>query len=286
LEIGKRLKAAKEALHSLGAERDTLEQQSRFLLGIVTKFQDITSRALTTNYGADDLFDEDPKLRIATEVVRRNGLFSDQIEKWGQEYWFNSNDEPGESLTPVSGFTDPASPSESLELSAEDGETATTPCRIGVRTSSDPPELEEILHGQEAILAPSSNILAWLEATYTNSCGFELGTFDPNLLSTIMKRQTTKWTKLSLGYISDTVVTVHNYIVKLMQSLCSDERVRANLLSNIMDDLLERYQMALEQVIFLLHVERVGTPMTQNHYFNDNLQKWYVKFRSHCRTEN
>jgi hypothetical protein len=95
-----------------------------------------------------------------------------------------------------------------------------------------------------------------------------------------MKRQSTKWTGLALGYISDVVVTVHNFILGLLRSICADERVRTNLLSILMDELVERYKEALEKVSFLLYVERVGTPITQNHYFNDNLEKWYVRLAS------
>ncbi|KKZ68835.1 hypothetical protein EMCG_00006 [[Emmonsia] crescens] len=270
-EIGKRLKVSREALRTLGAERDTPEKQSRFLLDIVKRFQDLISLALTTNYGADDLFDEHPELRIATEIVRRNTIFSEQMEKLGQEYWFNSKDEPRKESIPESGLP-LRSPLEELEFFGEEtAKKSSANDKFNVRISSDPAELDDILHDQEAIPAPSSNIHKWLEATYTNSCGFELGTFDPNLLSTIMKRQTTKWTSLALGYVSDTVAIVHTFILTAMPSLCADERVRTNLLSNIMDDLIERYRMALEQVSFLLQVERVGTPMTQNHYFNDNI---------------
>ena len=44
----------------------------------------------------------------------------------------------------------------------------------------------------------------------------------------------------------------------------------------LMADLTKRYVKAINQVKFLLEVERGGTPMTLNHYFNDNLEKWYA----------
>ncbi|OJD16945.1 hypothetical protein AJ78_02927 [Emergomyces pasteurianus Ep9510] len=246
-EIGKRLKASREALRSLGVERDTPEKQSRFLLDIVKRFQDLVTLALTTNYGADDLFDEHPNLRIATEVVRRNSIFSNQMEKLGQEYWFNPKDEACKERIPGTNVTQPSPPEVPSLFGEETTKIRGANEQLEVRVTSDPAELEDILHGQEVLSAPSSNIQEWLETTYTNSCGFELGT--------------------------DTVVIVHTFIITAIPSLCADERVRTNLLSNMMDRLIERYRMALEQVLFLLQVERVGTPMTQNHYFNDNLQK-------------
>lgn len=39
-----------------------------------------------------------------------------------------------------------------------------------------------------------------------------------------------------------------------------------------MDGLVKRYQKAIEQVDFILTVERSVTPITFNHYFNDNLE--------------
>lgn len=89
-----------------------------------------------------------------------------------------------------------------------------------------------------------------------------------------MKAQSAKWTSLALGYISDVIVMVHGFILQLLQSICPDKRVRTNLLSVLRDDLFGRYQLAIEHVEFLLSAERAGTPMTQNHYFNDTLEKW------------
>lgn len=43
------------------------------------------------------------------------------------------------------------------------------------------------------------------------------------------------------------------------------------------DELLERYEKAMSHTHFILRVERKGTPLTTNHYFNDNLQKDRVK---------
>jgi len=55
--------------------------------------------------------------------------------------------------------------------------------------------------------------------------------------------------------------------------MCEDERVRASLWSALQEHLLERYQKAVTHVKFILRVERCGTPLTTNHYFNENLQK-------------
>jgi len=43
------------------------------------------------------------------------------------------------------------------------------------------------------------------------------------------------------------------------------------------DELLGRYEKAVEHTHFVLRVERKGTPLTTNHYFNENLQKARVE---------
>ena len=107
-----------------------------------------------------------------------------------------------------------------------------------------------------------------------SSRGFELGTFDSSILATTMKVQTTKWAAIALGYISDIATIVHRFIDRVLQSICSEAQVKSELLSALMDGLTERYHKAIDQVRFLLDVERTGTPMTLNHYFNDTLEKW------------
>jgi hypothetical protein len=46
-----------------------------------------------------------------------------------------------------------------------------------------------------------------------------------------------------------------------------------NILTRLWDELTGKYRQAISHVEFLLKVERGGTPMTLNHYLNDNLQK-------------
>jgi hypothetical protein len=46
-----------------------------------------------------------------------------------------------------------------------------------------------------------------------------------------------------------------------------------NMLTRLWDELTGKYRQAISHVDFLLKVERGGTPMTLNHYLNDNLLK-------------
>ena len=264
LEIIKRLKAARGSLNLLGIERDTTEKQRRYVLDIVTKFQDLVSAALMTNYGGDIAFKGQPDLRLPTKLASRNDEFSEQMQYWGQHSWFCDGDISTEDV-------DSGPKPVETNLNAKDLKKTT----INVRTVPSNLEVEEILYDQKSLPKPLDNIIDWLEDEYQRSRGFELGTFSSSLLSTVMKTQSRKWPDLAMGYISDAVVIVHKFILQLLRSACTDEKVRAGLLSIIMDDLFDRYKKAIAHVSFLLNVERFGTQMTQNHYFNDTLEKWY-----------
>jgi hypothetical protein len=67
---------------------------------------------------------------------------------------------------------------------------------------------------------------------------------------------------------------VHIFIKKALIISCGDQGLGQNILSFLLDDLINKYQQALSTTSFLLKIEREGTPMTQNHYLNSNLQKW------------
>lgn len=62
---------------------------------------------------------------------------------------------------------------------------------------------------------------------------------------------------------------------------CNDivpsKHVRQNVTSLLTEKLREKYESAIKQAKFLLEVKLSGTPATYNHYFNDNLNKWYVR---------
>jgi hypothetical protein len=90
-EVSKRLKECKRSLKSLGEERESPEQQSKYLLEIVSKFQRITENALYTNYGSQDAFDEEPDLRLATLVANHNVEFSEDFSSQGHVYNFKSH---------------------------------------------------------------------------------------------------------------------------------------------------------------------------------------------------
>lgn len=269
----KRLKDSKNLLQSLGVQRETAEQQRRVLLDIVSAFQEITQHALATNYGANDVFDEDKNLRLARLVSLRNDVFSNNLAQLGHTYTFRSKPERA-------GDTD-GSVDDREERRNNPADTEKQQDIMQSRKTWDTTQntsvadLEEILHASE-LVEPSfkSGILPWIEEIYSNSRGFEIGTFNHTLLSTLMTKQSVKWPILARGYISDIISVVHAFVRKALEVVSKSRQISTNIMSLLMDDLVEKYKQAISTVEFLLQIEREGTPLTLNHYFNDNLEKW------------
>jgi len=264
-EIVRKLASTRGKLHQLGMERETSEKQLLYLTDLSTRFQRLVSLSVDAKYGSDAVFDN-MQLRLATLISERNATFSDELARHGQQYHFTTS----KNSVPTDEDLPPALSWEMVE-SVPPGTEAT----FEVRKWADCGEMEEILHAQESLpVANGKSIALWLREVYKSSRGFELGTFDSSILGTTMKAQSTKWTSIALGYISDVVTIVHQFILQALDSICPEQLVKSALLSVLMDGLSERYTKAIGQVRFLLDVERTGTPMTLNHYFKDNLEKW------------
>ncbi|KAL3467221.1 P-loop containing nucleoside triphosphate hydrolase protein [Aspergillus heterothallicus] len=253
-EIGIRLKEAKAQLHGLGAERENSTHQRGYLLDIISAFQTITQNAKTINYGSHDHFDHSRELRLATLIVNRNEQFANDMDERGHLHHFED-----------------VVDSEAAPIAELDVQEENKP--ISNRRLESCFDVKDILPGPADVLKPLPNIEQWLKSVYTESRGFELGTFSPALLATTMKKQSSKWSTLAEGYMSDVVTIVHAFVVKTLEYACPNPTVRQGLLSRLMDSLLEKYTQAIEHAEILSQIERCGTPITLNHYFADNLQK-------------
>jgi len=254
------LNAARQALVQLGRKRETTAEQSRYLLDMSMRFQEIVTSALTANYVNCDWFDEYQNLRFATKVVNRNDIFAKTLEQQGHSYIFEGT---------------PSDDPEEGDTVSEQADEKKLDENILIRFVDTPDDLEELTAGPKTIdNQTSEDILTWLTKVHKDSRGFELGTFDSSLLAMTMKTQSSNWEPIAIGYIKDVIIMAHEFISDLLKLICPDQRVRDGLISALMDGLLAKYKGALDHVHFLLHVERTGTPATLNHYFNDNLQKW------------
>ncbi|CZS92510.1 related to vacuolar sorting protein VPS1, dynamin, and related proteins [Rhynchosporium agropyri] len=287
-ELNRRLKACRSSFATLGASRDTAADQSRYLIDIAARFQEVASLALDAKYWGDGIFDLHDNLRLATLMVGRSEAFSNMIQKSGHTYQFEtmstvsrvkSATKKGQKLPNTFQFGTvaeqevPGSPTWQSQV-PEEVESGSTSAFCNTRLNKDHEDIGDILSDNEELISPEGpGILQWLTKVYRSSRGFELGTFDPSLLAITMREQSKKWNSIAVGYISDAVTIVHNFITNLLQVVCVETRVRNGLISLLIDGLLERYKKAIAQVEFVLQVERSEKPATQNHYFNDTLEK-------------
>jgi hypothetical protein len=262
-EINKNLRDRQDGFRSLGPERNTTEQQLQYLLGIVSAFQNLTVQALGAEYSSNDAFENIRALRLSTEIVTRNEKFSDDLSRWGHLVAFNN------ALSAQTNASDITVNHPKLKRQL-----------LSSRKVKGIPEIQEILPKSSDISPPlSHDISSWISDEYRQSRGFEIGTFNHALLSGLMKKQSFKWISLANGYIGDIITIIHAYITNGLRQVCIDRRVSENLLAFLKDKLFERYQSAINEVGFLLLVERSTTPMTLNHYLNDSLEKWYLLTR-------
>ncbi|PLN80206.1 P-loop containing nucleoside triphosphate hydrolase protein [Aspergillus taichungensis] len=268
-EILKRLKSRQQALKDLGDECITSQQQRSFLLGVVSRFQQITSYGLNSLYAMDDVFVDNPDLRIATLVMNCHIAFAENLSSWAHEYRFimnNMNQDEGTSAFGTSFMN--------LQDLKSMNKSDTPPPVINTRTTEDIEELTEILHESTLEKYPNeSGIHQWLTEVFHLSRGFEMGTFNPSILAEAFRKQSAKWPNFALGYISDVIILIHRFILKALKLSCGSQHVCDRLKARLMNDLLSKYRDAIKHVCFLLHIERSGMPLTLNHYFNDTLQR-------------
>lgn len=236
----------------MGQDRDTAMLQAQHLSGLASKFQRLTSNALDTKYSGEPIFEQKEDLRLATVMVKRNDNFRDIMVHKGHKVQF---------------------------LGAEDQFTYAFK-RMSVKRNTSRlnrgnPELEDSLQQPVQVDMPKSEgTMDWLRDLYSSSRGFEIGVFQPSILSNAMRKQTEKWETLALGYISDVICIVDHFITEMMEHVCADARVYDGLLATLSDELGSKYAAATNHVKYLLAVEREQIPVTVNRDFREKLEEW------------
>ncbi|KFY39004.1 hypothetical protein V494_04137 [Pseudogymnoascus sp. VKM F-4513 (FW-928)] len=268
-QIEDRLLLCKKNLSGMGADRETSEQQRHYLEGIAAQFERITNDALSANYCRHDVFGQDQNLRLPTLVVDRTDRFAEDIKSKGHSVEFKDSTEEITSAEDEDSESDLPSPEYDYD---NDGDYAHN---VGLDPkSSEYPELLDILRQDLHIsLIKRGDIIAWIEAEYRKARGYSLEVMDPNILPMLWQKQSSNWQGITLSFMNDIIIYVHDFICRLLSHVCPDSKVRNGLLAFIMDDLLGKYGVAINHVEFILRVERHGTLLTKNHYFGDTLTK-------------
>ncbi|KAI9785813.1 MAG: hypothetical protein M1835_003243 [Candelina submexicana] len=258
-EIADRLATCEEELRDLGPSRQTPEQQRKYLLGIATKFQEITTFAVEAQYGRHQFLKDDRNLRLATLIVDFNSAFSADMERRGHAV--NFTESIVAEICPPPSFVE-KKPGESQEEAFTDIKLLWYPELINFlpTASTSPPH-------------HSMDILSWIEFEYKSFRGFELGTFNPSILPTLFQELSMRWEDLVGTYLANIIASTHHFCNTLLARLCTEERVLAALWSLLIDELLHRYRKMVAHVQFILQTERSGNLLTTNHYFHETLDK-------------
>ena len=271
-EISKLLKTCNEQLDDLGLARDTPSEQSKYVMGVATKYWRLVDDALCARYN-DNYFTDNRAARLATKVVQRNETFARTMVVLGHSYDFDSEPVGGANSNGDGDYTKARQSRKSAIDSIRKQLKDDVSFKVHDLNAHD--DLEEILQSPTTVVKPvEGKMLGWLSEVYDNSRGFELGTYDSKILASTMREQSANWEHIAHGYINDIATMVHEFICDVLKHLCPDERLCEGLKSLLMEELLARYKIAVDKVRFLLKVERAGTPSTLNHYFNENLEKW------------
>jgi hypothetical protein len=256
-EINRKLNEAKTALAILGEERNNSKAQADFLLDIVAKFQDVRAKALSGNYTSSDLFDKAKLARLATTVLTRNEQFQHDMIRFGHVYAFQPNETDFSGQHQLTDQSSPASAQQDTQLRTR---------RIDTHL-----EVSDILVECEVFSEPDrEDILRWLEDEYNGLRAFELGTLNTYLVPHAMKKQSSRWEAIALGYISDIIAVVSMFMVDILTDLCPNPRVSHGLMAIITDELYAHYQKAIDHTRFLVDNERSDTLMTLQQSFTDN----------------
>jgi hypothetical protein len=258
-QIVHQLSTCRKRLEDLGADRESADQQRRFLLEISQNFQDVTNFALDAYYSRHAVFGSIPELRIATLAVERMERFAKDIERLGHTVVFESEAREG---------VETGSPLVSSTPSSNGSEAGAKNPHL------EYPELSDLILTNRVDPEPSDrNILEWIGEEYRKARGFGLAIIGPSILPTIWQEQSKNWEDLTNAYIADIVFFVHDFTFKALAHVCPDEGVRSGLWSVLQERLVDRYRAAVQHVDFIIRVERFGTPLTTDPYFNENLQK-------------
>ncbi|EPE34263.1 P-loop containing nucleoside triphosphate hydrolase [Glarea lozoyensis ATCC 20868] len=92
-QIIQQLSSCRKRLDGLGADRESTDQQRRFLLELSQKFQDVTNCALDAYYSRHAVFASVPGLRLATLAVERMERYAKDIKTFGHTISFDSEEE-------------------------------------------------------------------------------------------------------------------------------------------------------------------------------------------------
>ncbi|XWX01651.1 hypothetical protein V2A60_009679 [Cordyceps javanica] len=274
-ETRQMLDKAKKDLAHLGLSRQTVQEQQQFLVAIASEFQALVRSALSADYSAHAFFDDD-QFRLITRVLNATEEFKAEFNLSAHTYEF---------IQPAGSVSGADSSPPEAALSEPDSSISRANVADEEMSPGRETDLNSVIVRERNDDEPRQGIMAWIKEIHHRSRGTELFSFNPAVFSTAFRQQTAKWMTQAEVFVSRIIFMIHNFIVSTLKVVCSDEKVRDEILAQILDDALTRYESGLSQVRFLFKVETEGHPYT----FNDFLRTKFTNLqgaRMECELSN
>ncbi|KAJ4229186.1 hypothetical protein NW759_003909 [Fusarium solani] len=270
-DVGSQIKECKRELDSLGPPRQDEREQRSFLCNIAATFQSRARAALAADYNADPVFDQDA-LRLITQVVNITDVFSADFHQGAHSRHFQNLE-----LLSQSGedgiSDDDDCDGTSVELMIDNLRELLHHAKLDDVAPSELVELGDVIELPRETSMPHDDVTSWISNIYLQNRGLDLGTFNANLVATAFAEQSRKWAEMTKTYMSRVILTVHRFIAAAIRSVCQEEQARSQLWSAILDSLVERYRMAMDQAKLLVKVEQHKKPYTLNRQFAEARSK-------------
>lgn len=266
------LAASRESFVGLGSPRQSQRDLQIYLSGMAGRFQSIVRDAMDANYSYHSELQED-RFHLITEIIDITRQFNKDFMALSTTYQFKRKIDL-KSSGQTANDDSKSSDSESLEQPEDGRERDDT--AISAANMSRFPELESIIDLTWKPAEPKQEIMDFISQVDRVSRGMEMGTLSPNLLFFAFKQQSTKWEPMAKFYVSRVILAIHRFVNAVLETICKDPKVLEELKSALEHDLIDRYRAAIEQVIFLVSLERDARPYTLNDSFDEDIQESLV----------
>ncbi|KAI5456958.1 P-loop containing nucleoside triphosphate hydrolase protein [Mariannaea sp. PMI_226] len=273
-DVNNQIKACKKELDSLGPPRQDEREQRSFLSRIAGTFQELTRAALAADYNADIAFDQDD-LRLITHVVNITNVFSAEFQLSAHSRHFQNIELPELSVLPEGADIPPDGHcgASSAWLTMDSLQEMLEVVKVNDITPEEQAELGDVIGPLHATTMPCDDVASWIKDIYLRTRGLDLGTFNANVVAMAFSEQSRKWGDMTKLYMSRVIIVLHRFIASALRSVCPEDQSRRQVWSSILDSLVERYRMAVDQANLLVEVERHKRPYTLNRQFADALSK-------------
>ena len=255
-DIEVKLQEHLQEIERIGPARNDAASQRMYVLQLVSEYQASINAAIQSSYGYSSCF-EDDDLRLSSLIISTSKEFAETMERNG----FTRNFRSDHTILLVPDEDDGVESCPDGNCSEEEVDFNPTELNsLKLFSHKKPKYLEE-------------NILTWIKREYQNYRSFGIGGMSPSLYQTLFKEHTKPWVVLAQQHINKTIVYIHRFLYKLLDCSCRDAAARDRIWERIVPSLLRTYQIAVQQLDFLLEVERDGNLGTLNHYLAENIQK-------------